>query len=355
MRKLALLVAICSAVSLGSYVVAAAAETTGAAAPTTNEDGKKVHPSRLIVKKDREVQVRGVGRGDLASKKKNIESEAGVEYVEYDRDLGGYTEWVPNDPKRASQDNMAGVAAYNAWDVNRGSGVTIAVLDSGCRASHEDLGTKILYQYDAVNGDSVADDVDDHGTLVASIAAAKTNNSLGIVGGAPAATIACIKVVQNGTPLYTSNIVTGLQKAYEAGAKVVNLSIGYTTYSQAVQDKILEHQDHYVVVASAGNTDQRETVKYPASLDKVVAVSGTTEDGAAFWADSRLFAALFGFELGPLRGCCRAGHKRLDHHQRRQRVLRDVLRHLDGSPSRLGRRSLEGVPFPNRGHGEPPR
>lgn len=177
-----------------------------------------------------------------------------------------------NDPG-ASPDcqwGLAAVRAADAWNLARGAGITVAVVDSGVDASHEDLKGKIVGSVSCLNtsGDSAncvpggADD-DGHGTHVAGIIAATANNGLGIAGIAPDARILSVKVLVKapGSSEATGtadDVTAGVRYAVDHGAQVINLSLGSTLQSvlgPAFSDAINYAWSKGVVpVVAAGNS-----------------------------------------------------------------------------------------------------
>ncbi|MEK7328178.1 MAG: S8 family peptidase, partial [Chloroflexota bacterium] len=176
--------------------------------------------------------------------------------------------------------------AFQGWDWSRGSNsVNIAVVDTGVDQVHEDLAAKIVAGYDFVNGD--ADPQDDsftgHGTHVAGIAAAMTNNTIGIAGTSWGARIMPVKVLNafgNGT---IANVSAGIAFAADNGAQVINLSLGTAINSPTLQAAVdYAYNKNRVLVAAAGNTSS--AVLYPAAYPNVIAVAAVdpTMTRAAF-------------------------------------------------------------------------
>lgn len=135
------------------------------------------------------------------------------------------------------------IRAAEAWSVSRGEGATIAVIDSGVAAGHEDLRANLDpgIACNDTGGDpdrcsGPATDEDGHGTHVAGIAAAVAGNATGVAGVAPDARILPVKVLHepcDGCPV-TGNapdVAAAIRWAAARGADVINLSLGSTTSS----------------------------------------------------------------------------------------------------------------------------
>jgi subtilisin len=183
----------------------------------------------------------------------------------------------------------------------QGSGVTVAVLDTGI-ASHLEL-SEPIERYNARYGESSNADENGHGTHMAGIIASELKNPvLGIIGVAPEVTLLAVKVLDRYGAGYLSDVVNGLLWVYNNGsprAKVVNMSIGYPTDSPALKKAIHElDKEGVIMVASAGNYCPQppiqdegngddcdggpqlacppvQTVKYPAAYPEVMAVGAT--------------------------------------------------------------------------------
>ncbi len=213
----------------------------------------------------------------------------------------------PNDPAadstKATQYYLKLIQAYECWEIEQGNAaVLIGILDTGTRFTHQDLKEKVQYnEHDPLDGldndgdgytdnyrgwdfaDQDNDPSDDsqykgHGTIVAGIAAAATNNGQGIAGTGFKSKFLPLKVFSsksgNGFAGYEAIVY-----AADRGCKVINLSWGGEGHSQYEQDIInyaVLNKD-VVVVASAGNTDKGAPLDvYPASYDNVLSVGGTT-------------------------------------------------------------------------------
>ena len=166
----------------------------------------------------------------------------------------------------------ADIKAPAAWDSVQGdAGTIIAVIDSGVDMAHPDLSAKIAPGgHDFANNDDDAYDDVWHGTHVAGIAAAGTNNSAGIAGVARSCRILPVKVTDAEGNGYYSWIIDGITWAADHGADVINISMGGDVDDPFLKDACqYAHDKGIVVVASAGNTGAAG-VYYPAAYDEYV-------------------------------------------------------------------------------------
>ncbi len=171
------------------------------------------------------------------------------------------------------------IKASEAWEETMGDDdIIIAILDTGVDFDHPDLDDKILSNgYDFVNDDSDPTDDHGHGTLVAGIAAAETNNGEGIAGVAWNCKILPIKIADAAGIVDVATEILGIERAVQNGAHVINLSIAGPGYSQPERDAIRDaYNNGVVVVAAAGNVGGG--TEYPAAYDECMAVAATDID-----------------------------------------------------------------------------
>jgi subtilisin family serine protease len=179
-----------------------------------------------------------------------------------------------NDPLASAQWGPAQIHAEQAWATSTGAGAVIAVVDTGVDLSHPDLAGQLVGGATFIgcnpscgNGDwkgpdGVGQAEDAHGTHVSGIAAAATNNGIGIAGVAPNAKIMPVKVLEDGSGTY-EDIALGVRWAADHGADVINMSLGGTQGTQALtltgvdttlQDAITYAKGKGVaIIAAAGN------------------------------------------------------------------------------------------------------
>jgi thermitase len=165
------------------------------------------------------------------------------------------------------------IHVQTAWDVSRGAGIKVAVLDTGLDMTHPDLASKVIAQ--KIFTTSSIDDKFGHGTHVAGIIAAKTNNGQGVAGVCPDCQLMIGKIMgDDGTGL-SSSISTGITWAADNGAKVINLSEGGPDRASLQEDAIkYAWSKGVVLVAASGNSSSTKSF-YPAALPNVISVAAT--------------------------------------------------------------------------------
>jgi len=180
-----------------------------------------------------------------------------------------------NDPMRSQQWALNQTSFEKAWTATRGSGVTVAVIDTGIDAAHQDLGSVVLPGIDYV--DPARDgryDPDGHGTHVAGIIAAHVNNAVGIDGAAPGVQILPVRVLDASGSGSASNVAKGIIWATDHGARVINLSLGGGK-SEGLRQALQYANAKQVVVVSAGgnNAQAGNAPMYPAAYPEAIAVA----------------------------------------------------------------------------------
>ncbi|ADU31009.1 S8 family peptidase [Evansella cellulosilytica] len=218
-------------------------------------------PSVRFVEEDQFIQVEPISTSsDLAS-------------------INNNTSTTTNDPLLQKQWGLENVNAQEAWELANVSPIssTIAILDTGVSRHHEDLRGKVIHQAIFSNSSTV-DDVHGHGTHVAGIAAAITNNGNGIAGiSYNSAGIMNIKVMGDTGGGTMSNVAEGIIYATNQGADVINLSLGSTMISETLRSAVnYAHNNGVLLVGAAGN-NATNMEHYPAAYNQVLAVAATNE------------------------------------------------------------------------------
>ena len=197
-----------------------------------------------------------------------------------------------NDPKCniGEQWGIYNIQAPEAWDTETGKGdVVIAILDTGVDYDHEDLEDNMWNDgwdhcgYDFVNGDNEPDDdySDSHGTHCAGIAAAVTNNGIGIAGVSWKSKIMAVKVLDdsgNGTLAWE---LEGIDYAVNNDADIISMSFGTVEYpppsSKAERDAINDAYEKGCLLVAASGNDNQPYVAYPAAYENVIAVGASNK------------------------------------------------------------------------------
>jgi thermitase len=230
------------------------------------------------------VQVVTVPKGQEKAKAKAYSANAKVAYAEPDflaQALGS-----PNDSFFTSQWGLTKVGAPQAWDVTTGSpSINIAILDTGVDVDHPDLANKIVDNRNFTTSNTT-DDIYGHGTHVAGIAAANTNNGIGVAGLGYSCSIINVKVLGDDGMGYWSWIAQGIIWAADNGAKVINLSLGDSSNSSTVEDAINYAWNNGVVVVAAAGNDGNSNPFYPAYYPNCIAVAATdANDAKTSWSN----------------------------------------------------------------------
>jgi thermitase len=183
--------------------------------------------------------------------------------------FGSISQWGPQ-----------AVSAPSAWDLTSGNrSIVIAVVDTGIDSSHPDLASKVVSEYSYV-GRSAKDDFG-HGTHVAGIAAAATNNNAGIAGMCPNCGILSIKALDSQGSGYMSDVASAITYAASHGARVINLSLGGNGRSETLR-LALQYAvaNNALPVCAAGNSNSGTNTPEPAFWYECLTVIASDESGA---------------------------------------------------------------------------
>jgi subtilisin len=135
-----------------------------------------------------------------------------------------------------------------------GSGVTVAVLDTGIDPAHPELSQRIASGFNALPGGGSYSDNHGHGTHIAGIVAAASNGK-GTIGAAPQAKLMAVKVLDQNASGHLSDLINGLQWVKKKGVKLVNMSLGFSAASVPLEKAVKRLYDNGIImVASAGNS-----------------------------------------------------------------------------------------------------
>lgn len=171
----------------------------------------------------------------------------------------------------------------NSISMQLGSGVKVAVIDTGALATHPDIAANIKLCADTT-GRGITKGCEDtssmgHGTHVAGLIAAEGGpDGNGMIGAAPAASLLILKACSGDGVCYADDIAQAMNYAIKNGANIVSMSFGAPVYSSLISDVIMRNPQ-VLFVASAGNSGPgADTIMYPAADPAVVAVAATDMD-----------------------------------------------------------------------------
>lgn len=195
--------------------------------------------------------------------------------------------FIPNDPDFEKQWNFKMIDVPRSWDISRGKGVVVAVLDTGI--AYEDYrefrqvpdlkGIRFAAGYNFIEDSEHANDDHGHGTHVAGTIAQATDNSVGVAGIAFEATLMPVKVLDHFGRGNAADIADAIRFAADHGANVINMSLGGGAYSRAIENAIAYARKKGVtIVCAAGNTGG-EGIQYPAAYQGAVAVGAVGPHG----------------------------------------------------------------------------
>jgi serine protease len=232
-----------------------------------------------------------------------LRSDSRVEYAELNTVC--HAHMTPNDPYYAYQWHFPKINMPQAWDISTGSGVIVAILDSGIAYENYTVpsyerntvasgvtqymvapelnGTSFAAGYDFINNDSHPNDNCAHGTHVSGTVAQVTNNSQGVAGMAFNCTLMPVKVLDYSGSGTAQSLADGLYWAADHGAQVVNMSLGWApgyNPGSTVANAVAYAYNHGVVLLASSGNAGTGTVSYPAAYSQVIAVGATRYDDA---------------------------------------------------------------------------
>jgi len=210
------------------------------------------------------------------------------------------------DPLRAQQWGIDQVHAAEAWGTSMGAGVVVAVVDSGVDLEHPDLAGQLVSGATFVcasgqlrpcgDGDWQSGNTGGrghpHGTHVAGIIAAATDNGIGVAGLAPEARIMPVKVLDDEGSGSFEDIALGVRWSVDHGAQVINLSLGalpgvqaltLTGVESSVRDAIAYARDHGALVVVAAGNESSPLCATPAFDDGALCVVATDRQELRTW------------------------------------------------------------------------
>ncbi|MEJ2615700.1 MAG: S8 family serine peptidase, partial [Ignavibacteriaceae bacterium] len=256
-----------------------------------------------------------------------IRSDPDVDFVQ--RSNVYRIDYVPDDSLITQQWGLTKIQAFDAWNITQGSdSVLLGIIDTGIDFKHPDLKNKIYYNpgeigldkngkdkrfngidddnngfiddymgwdftnrtgypFDSTSGDYLnwdndPNDEQGHGTAIAGIAAAETNNISGVAGVAPKIKILNIRAFDPTGYGDEDDVASAILYAVKMGAKVINMSFGDVSFSYVLKDVIeYAYSKNVVLVASSGNSGD-DQAHYPSGYSEVISVGNSNDyDGVA--------------------------------------------------------------------------
>jgi PKD repeat protein len=212
-----------------------------------------------------------------------LRRQSGVGYAETDGTVHAFTVATDDPLLNSSSWQLANPLFPDAWSLTTGDpSVVVAVVDTGVQADHPDLAGKVTSGYDFVNNDTDASDDNGHGTAVAGIIAAQTDNDIGISGVCWACEIMPVKVLRQDGYGTDAAVANGIVWAADHGADVINLSLGGNDDSQTLARAVTYAEGKGVVVVAAAGNFNSDSETYPAAYSGVISVGAVKQDGARY-------------------------------------------------------------------------
>jgi len=227
----------------------------------------------------------------------------GMKHMEYaERVPVDKTCLTPNDPSYGSQWGLSTINASQAWNYfSSGSNVVIAIVDDAVERTHADLSPNLWVNSGEIAGNGIDDDnngyVDDingfdvgsndnnpnppssgydHGTHVAGIASARSNNGTGVASIGYSCKLMCVKATSSATAV--TNGYDGIVYAAASGADIINCSWGGPTFTTTGQNVVnYAASQGCILIAAAGN-DNVSSIFYPAGFNNVISVAATSSN-----------------------------------------------------------------------------
>ncbi|UXH43238.1 S8 family serine peptidase [Rossellomorea vietnamensis] len=217
-------------------------------------------------------EVVSVPKEDVSDTLSKLNGDRDIESAEVDQLV--YTQALPpNDTyfEKQSRDFevMKVVEAWEQYEPEEE--VTVAIVDSGIDLKHPELRSRLIEGKNFIHEDEPPMDSTGHGTHVAGLVGAVTNNKMGIASAAKNVKLMPVKVFE-GKTTYMSTVIQGIRYSVDHGADIINLSLGSYNNMDALEDAIDYAVDKGVLVVGAAGNDNDHAVLYPATYADVLAV-----------------------------------------------------------------------------------
>jgi subtilisin family serine protease len=249
-----------------------------------NEADKKLIAQANGVKPEEIIRISGTNSYKINITKSEIVIPAEITEAVSKQDNVIYRAMAtPNDPLFQYQWHLNKISAPLAWDISKSSSsVKVAVIDSGFALDHQDLTNKFdkANAYDFINNDSVPMAGDSgayvyHGTMVAGLVGASTDNGTGVASVGWNASVLPIQALNDAGEGNTFTIASAINYAVSKGVKVINLSLGSFSADPIMEAAINSATSSGVVVVAASGNSGCDCIIYPANYPNVIAVGAT--------------------------------------------------------------------------------
>lgn len=233
------------------------------------------------------MKIKNKGKKEVLKAIKKLEKRDDVLYVGPDY-IGQICSTTTNDTYFSYQSPLKKMQFNDAWDISKGDAdIKVGVIDTGIDITHPDLVGKVDTElsYAFVRNHNTNDylpfsDVEGHGTHVAGIIGANTNNNNGIAGAAYNVSLVSLKAFNEVGKGVLSDTVSAINYAKENGIKILNLSARFTNNSEALEVAVSSFDG--IIICAAGNdaADIDATKVYPACLDydNIITVGNSDHD-----------------------------------------------------------------------------
>jgi subtilisin family serine protease len=230
--------------------------------------------------------------GELGEALDALRADPAVTHVEVDVPVSAFTTapgtdamwsqlWALENTGQNKGTPGADIDIKAAWAVSRGAGQTVAVVDTGVHAAHQDLAGQLDLEraWDYVDRDPTPQDGAGHGTHVAGTIAALAGNEIGVAGVAPAAKVLPLRVMSGTTGEgQLSDVLQAFDRAARLGVRIVNASFGTTTNSRLLHDTLAAYPATLFVSAAGNegsNVDVAPTYPCATPLPNVICVAAS--------------------------------------------------------------------------------
>lgn len=214
---------------------------------------------------------------------KALSNNPNIEFAEVDL-LVKPSEIIANDTYYNNAWHLNKMQLPTAWETAKGNGTVVAILDTGVNSNHTDLSANMIAGWNSVSSNNDTSDIYGHGTKVAGVVAAISDNNNGVTSIAWHASIMPIRITNDSSGYaYWSDIANGLTWAADNGADIANISYQVTISSSVTNAAQYMRNKGGLVVASAGNggADLNCT-----DNPSIITVSATdSADNKASWSD----------------------------------------------------------------------